>query len=202
MNTHGLIVDFGKWKGHLYTRVPVQYLKWMVQSGHTKAEIAKEELERRRTVTPELDITGHAIDSASNRLLGMWTSTKKDGEGLHAWLCRIALEAFKSGPLSTDNAIIYKGVKWVFEPGEWPVLKTVMPKDRAFQNSKKYYRAHSHEDFISEKYGEVDYSDDLDFWIGASPDRAYDCLKDTGKDKDIPDQQWKRLCNEVERRGL
>lgn len=128
MNTHGLIVDFGKWNGHLYTRVPVQYLKWMVQSGHSKAEIAKAELERRGTVTPELDITGHAIDSASNRLLGMWTSTKKDGEGLHAWLCRVALEAFRSGTLSSDNAIIYKGVKWIFEPGEWPVLKTVMPK--------------------------------------------------------------------------
>ena len=128
MNTHGLIIDFGKHSGTLYTRVPVGYLKWMVQSNHPKADIARAELERRGTVTPEIDISGHAIDSASNRLLGVWTGTKTEGEGLNAWLCRLALEAFKSGPLDDEGCIRYKGIKWVFDPGEWPVLKTVIPK--------------------------------------------------------------------------
>ena len=128
MNTHGLVIDFGKYSGTLYTRVPVGYLKWMVQSNHSKADIARAELERRGTITPEIDISGHAVDSASNRLLGLWTGTKNDGEGLHSWLCRMALEAFRSGPLDEEGCIRHKGVKWVFEPGEWPVLKTVMPK--------------------------------------------------------------------------
>lgn len=128
MNTHGIVVDFGKHAGTLYTRVPVSYLKWMVQKGHSKADIARAELDRRGTVTPEIDVSGHAIDSASNRLLGLWTGTKHNGEGLHAWLCRMALAAFKSGPLNEENCIVHNGVKWVFEPGEWPALKTVMPK--------------------------------------------------------------------------
>lgn len=128
LNTHNLVIDFGKHNGTLYTRVPVSYLKWMVQSRHSRADIARAELDRRGTVTPELEISGHAIDSASNRLLGVWTGTKNKDEGLHAWLCRTALEAFNSGQLDNGGCIIHMGIKWVFQPGEWPVLKTVMPR--------------------------------------------------------------------------
>lgn len=128
MNTHNLICDFGRHKGLLYTRLPVQYLKWMVQSSHSKAEIAKAELERRGTVTPNLEISGHAIDRASLNCRKIWHETAKDNnEGIHAWLVRICEEALSEYKPDEESSIFYKGMKLVFESGEWPVLKTIIP---------------------------------------------------------------------------
>lgn len=128
MNTHGLRIDFGKHKGVLYTRVPVSYLRWMVQCNHSHAEIAKAELDRRGTVLPNVEVSGHAIDSASLRLRHIWHKTaKSDSEELHAWLCRICSEALAQSKSDDEGRIFYKGMKLVFEDGEWPVLKTCMP---------------------------------------------------------------------------
>jgi uncharacterized protein (DUF3820 family) len=33
INTHGVTMQNGRWAGQLITRVPVSYLKWMVQCG-------------------------------------------------------------------------------------------------------------------------------------------------------------------------
>jgi len=152
MNTHGLVVDFGKWNGHLYTRVPVQYLLWMVQKGHTKADIAQAELTRRGTVVPEIDISGHAIDSASKRLLKVWSDDKMDtGEGLHAWLCRVAMEAYSKRKSEAHDYTVYRGIKWVFELGVWPVLKTVMlhNKDKA----TLHFKAKQPQDVDDDNFG-------------------------------------------------
>ena len=128
MNTHNLTVDFGRHAGMLYTRVPVSYLKWMVQSNHSRAPIAKAELDRRGTITPMFDISGHAIDSASLRLRKLWHETAKSpDEGLHAWLCRMVSEALSKTKPDENGYIYHNGIKMVFESGEWPVLKTVMP---------------------------------------------------------------------------
>lgn len=129
MNTHNLIVDFGRHRGERYTRLPVNYLKWMVQSNHTKADIAKAELDRRGTVTPEFDLSGHAIDSASLRLRWYWHETAKSKEeGLHAWLCRMCKEALAQSQPDSEGVLFYGEMKMVFELGTWPVLKTVMPR--------------------------------------------------------------------------
>ena len=133
MNTHGMLVDFGRHSGILYTRVPVQYLKWMVQCGHPKADVAQAELDRRGTVTPDLDVSGHAIDSASLRIGWLWKQSSKTGEGLHAWLVRVAREAIENGDKKPDGKIVYMGIKFVFEGGAWPVLKTVMPTRRLYR---------------------------------------------------------------------
>jgi hypothetical protein len=140
LNTHNLKVDFGRHRDMLYTRVPVSYLKWMVQSNHTHKDIAEAELARRGTVTSTLDISGHAIDRASLRCHDIWMrdakKSDKDGvtleEGLHAWLVRICTEALVGKtiadyPECNDCEIIYKGMKLVFQRGAWPVLKTIMP---------------------------------------------------------------------------
>jgi hypothetical protein len=128
MNTHNLVVDFGAHRGEPYTRLPVSYLKWMVQCRHIRADVAKAELARRGTVTPTLDISGHAIDSASLRLRGLWHETATSpNEGLHAWLVRMCAEALAAGEMDAENCIYYRGIKLVFEPGEWPILKTCMP---------------------------------------------------------------------------
>lgn len=129
MNTHGMIVDFGKHSGMLYTRVPVQYLKWMVQSRHSKADIARAEMDRRGTVTPSVDVSGHAIDSASLRLRKTWYETAlNQNEGLHAWLVRMCTEALALSKPDEEGVVFYNGIKLIFQPGEWPVLKTCMPK--------------------------------------------------------------------------
>lgn len=127
MNTHGLTIQSSRrFAGYLFTRIPASYLKWMVQADHPEAGIAQAELDRRGHKIPEMDISGHAIDSASNRLLGLWTSTREGEEGLHSWLCRIATEAYHSGPIDEDGNIVHNGIRFVFSTGEYPVLKTVM----------------------------------------------------------------------------
>ena len=130
MNTHGWVCDFGRHRGTLYTRLPVSYLKWMVNTQHSRAEIAAAELGRRGTVTPELDVSGHAVDRASIIGLEVWKTTRRDDEGLHAWLCRRAAEALATHDADAQGRLRHGGLKFVFEhEGAWPILKTVM-RDR------------------------------------------------------------------------
>jgi len=121
------VCNFGKHKGTPWTRVPVSYLKWMINVGHTQAVIAEEELRRRGTVTPDLEVSGHAIDRASQRCLDKWKETRRDKkEGLHAWLVRVAGEARMHGKLHRGK-YQYLGMQFAFEEdGVWPVLLTVM----------------------------------------------------------------------------
>jgi hypothetical protein len=128
INTHGLVVDFGKHNGTLYTRVPVGYLFWMVNNNHSRKDIASSELKRRGSVIPKIEVSGHAIDRASLYCRKIWHETKIKDEGIHSWLVRVAQEAIESveGNIS-DSKIKYLGMKFVFENGdEFPVLKTVM----------------------------------------------------------------------------
>ena len=128
VNTHHLVVDFGKHKGELYTRVPVNYLLWMVNSNHSRAEIAKAELDRRGTVFPQIDISGHAIDRASLHCRKIWHETKRENEGLHAWLCRMAIDAIKANDCDEAGRYHHAGMKFAVQlDGVWPVLLTVMP---------------------------------------------------------------------------
>jgi hypothetical protein len=135
-NTHNLICDFGRFKGERYTRIPVSYLKWMINSDHSHKEIAESELKRRGTVTPEIDITPHAINRMSQNFLKRWLAdtdqpikticktNEKDKnpqrEGLYSWTLKKAMEA-----LNKDNHTV-NGIEFVFEmDGCWPVLITV-----------------------------------------------------------------------------
>lgn len=130
INTHGLKVGFGKaHPGKLYTRVPISYLLWMVNKKTPEHEIAAAELKRRGTQKPTMEISGHAIDRASQKLIGKWTETRKPDEGLHAWLIRMGTEARARGR-KKDEQYLHAGMKFVFEEDslEWPILKTVMPE--------------------------------------------------------------------------
>lgn len=121
MDTHHLIMSSGRHKGERVTRVPVSYLKWMINVNHSLADVAKAELKRRGTTTPKLEISGHAIDRASLRYRWLWHETAKDkNEGLNSWLIRIAEKCLNE---RTDK---FNKMKLVFEmDGCWPVLKTV-----------------------------------------------------------------------------
>lgn len=126
IGTHGYVMANGRHKGELITRVPVSYLKWMVNERHSAAEYAQAELDRRGTTTPELDVSGHALDSASLRLLRLWQARKNADQGLHSWLVALAQDALAKGEKRVDK-IAYGGVLFAFaQDGGWPVLKTVM----------------------------------------------------------------------------
>lgn len=133
----------GRHRGELITRVPVSYLRWMVNERHQEAEVAAQELARRGTVFPNVDISGHAIDRASLRCLGVWRARRRDGkEGLHAWMTRAAEAAYQK--LEKDAvSVVHDGVRWVFHRGGvWPTVKTVMlPKPKKSAPRRKGERA-------------------------------------------------------------
>ena len=134
IDTHDLIVDFGKHAGERWTRVPVAYLRWMVNAGHGKANIAQAELDRRGISAKDrnLEITGHAIDGASLRCRRIWHEDANDGEGLHAWLLRVCEEGLTEQSPDDEGRVYYKGMKLIFKPGEmYPILLTVMRDKRA-----------------------------------------------------------------------
>ena len=130
MNTHGLKINFGKHTGQLFTRVPVSYLKWMINQpkGLPQRDIAIAEFERRGDTMPEVELSGHAIDNASIRVRKIWHETKlSEGEGLYSWLQRITLEAIENGEKMESGKIKYKGMKFVIKEGEeFPALITIM----------------------------------------------------------------------------
>lgn len=129
LDTHGYRLKNSKrHRDKLITQVPIPYLKWMVNARHQEAAYARAELDRRGTVTPELEISGHAIDRASLLCRRLWHEDRGEDEGLHAWLVRITGEAMKDGKKLENGKIAYKGMRLAIEfDCEWPILKTVMP---------------------------------------------------------------------------
>ena len=134
IDTHGMLIDFGKHKGQPYTRAPISYLRWMIDKGHFRAEVAQAELERRgiSLVDGPIEISGHAIDSASLRLWKNYRDTRKSSrEGLHAWLVRTCVDAIASSDIGSDGEVYYQGMKLVMHQGDLHyTLKTVMRDKR------------------------------------------------------------------------
>jgi len=124
-------LDFGKHYGKLVSRVPVGYLLWMVNNRTSQCKLAREELARRGTTFPNIEISGHAMDRASQRLWSLYQKKAKKDEGLWSWLVRIAEQALKSGSLR-DGRISFRGIKFAFddETVEFPVLKSVYLNER------------------------------------------------------------------------
>ncbi len=124
---HGVTLTFGKFKGELITRVPVSYLKFMINSGTPQSDVARAEFLRRGDTMPKVELTGHAIDNASIRCRKRWHETKKTDEGLYSWLQRMTLEAIEHGEELPSGKIKYQGMKFVVAQGEeYPVLKSIM----------------------------------------------------------------------------
>lgn len=123
------VLEFGKkHRGERIQRVPASYLLWMVNKEAGPFEVAQAELDRRGISLPEIDISGHAVDSASLRIRRTWHENRNPTEGLHSWLARAAKEALDHGLALGDDAYSHLGVKWVIETGSaFPFLKTVIP---------------------------------------------------------------------------
>lgn len=130
INTHGMVLDFGKHEGQLLTRVPISYLKWLANINSPWAPAAKAEIDRRGHKVPTVDLSPHAIDNASHRVLDLWQNRDDKDEGFYSWLVRQTEEALRAGHLIGDK-IHYNGMKFVVHHGEeYPVLKTIMKISR------------------------------------------------------------------------
>src|SRR5690349_17976474 len=95
-STEGITLTFGKHRGQLLTRVPVSYLRWIVnQVGMDPywKKLANAEHTRRGGHMPRLELSGHAIDNASLRIRHVWHETREEEEGLYSWLMRVAFDA-------------------------------------------------------------------------------------------------------------
>lgn len=132
VNTHNMVVDFGKHKGEYWTRIPASYLRWLVNQPDNLPEFAdhkkyaQSELDRRGTkIESGVEITPHAIDTASLRIRKIWHEDRSENEGLYTWLTRVANEAIESVSGKPEK-IKYKGIHFIFKQGNiFPILKTV-----------------------------------------------------------------------------
>lgn len=139
LNTHNEVISFGKHKGELWTRLPISYLKWMLNempSDSLNYQMAESELNRRGDTMPrEVEISNHAIDKASLRVRKAWHSDRGQDEGLYSWLVRISTEALelKNKENEQNERMKYKGCVLVFTYGNFfPTLKTVM-NDKSYR---------------------------------------------------------------------
>lgn len=142
-NTHNLTIEFGKHKGERWTRLPISYLKWMLNEMPKDSEawsLADSELERRGDTMPkDVEISNHAIDKASLRVRKAWHNDRGQDEGLYSWLVRISTEALseKNGLNEQNERINWKGCKLVFTYGNYyPTLKTVL-NDKSYKLEDK-----------------------------------------------------------------
>lgn len=131
-DTHGYrIINSKRYRHWLITRVPLDYLRWMVGVDHQEAAYARAELERRGADLPEVEVSFHALDRASLRVRPLWHATRKPAEGLGRWLHRVLVEALEFGDRRPSGKIYYGGMKLaVAEDGAWPVLASVMMQGR------------------------------------------------------------------------
>lgn len=131
INTHHLTIATGKHAGELYTRLPVGYLRWMINVGHSEAPTAQAELDRRGTIMPTLDVSAHAIDRASLQALDIWQATRKPDEGIAAWVHRIASEALHVEPRAPGR-YVWGPLELAIETDlAWPIVKTLIYNPRA-----------------------------------------------------------------------
>jgi hypothetical protein len=130
------VLTFGRHQGLQIKDVPAGYLLWMTnqpsQEGadwNMAVSEAAAELARRGTVVPTCDISGHALDRASLRCWQQWRQDRSEGEGLHAWLCRLVAEIDPQTSGTYQHPRL--GIRFAVDFGaRWPLVKTIMPPNR------------------------------------------------------------------------
>ena len=138
---HEFVMPNGRHKDEPITRIPVSYLRWMVNVGHTFDNYAEAELSRRGTVLPDFEVSGHAIDRASLICWPLYKADRREDEGLHAWLVRrgkLALESVE--PRQDDpGRFDHEELSLRFDVStKWPVLKTVVPSPQGKKLMKQW----------------------------------------------------------------
>lgn len=137
-------VHFGPYKGTLWNRVPIHYLKELVATQPEDSlayGLAKKQLEKRAvSEEKQMDISRHAINRMSTRYIYDYISERKrlpsgDCEGIVDYTNRLAWDAIKNGvviPNNEDGILIeYQNKKWKFIrlANKEPRLITIIPID-------------------------------------------------------------------------
>ena len=122
-NTNNLKLNFGKYKGERWTRIPISYLRWLINEKNMSEdilELAESELARRGTILEkELELSSHAINRAST-ITGVWKT-----QGVYNWLYKISKKALKIA--NGKEIVLFNGFKFCFKYGEYyPILKTII----------------------------------------------------------------------------
>ena len=79
----------------------------------------------------DVQISNHAIDTASLRVDTIWREDRSEDEGLYSWLARVCAEALANQTDRKRDRIAHKGCVFVFAYGnEYPTLKTVLCRRR------------------------------------------------------------------------
>jgi len=109
-------ISFGKYAGKQWTQVPLNYIKFLVKNKAYDMHLAEKEMNRRGASIDDddMDLSGHAINRASQYCLDLWQKQRKGGEGLHAWLLKNAKQAFKHRPANKEK-IPHNQMLFVFQ---------------------------------------------------------------------------------------
>lgn len=133
LDTHNLMITFGKYQGQRWTRLPVDYLVYIVNQFDKEKrayKLAQSELDRRGTIIDHsVVISSHAINRASISCIKAWRVDRGGGEGLYSWLKRVTEEGLADDPKA--ESIRLNGVKIKIAHGNFnATVKTVIPDSK------------------------------------------------------------------------
>ena len=131
MDTKDIILPFGEFRGQPLTRIGQLHLRRYAGKGGKWAEVCRMELQRRGTsyVDDPVQVSNHAFDSASKRILDAFITRQNQEEGIKTWLVNLAAEAIDGGELISEGRYDYQGITFQFDfRPTVPVLVTVMDR--------------------------------------------------------------------------
>lgn len=123
----------GKFRGVSIKRTPTKFLEWAERAMPEPFCVkAREELDRRGTSHKKIQVSDHAIDRASTRLLKLWMDETSGEIGLYSWLAAKADQALDTAEFNMHETIVvtHEWITYVFDMKMViPVLMTVRLKE-------------------------------------------------------------------------
>ncbi len=142
IDTHGITIDFGKHSGTRWTRIPVQYLRWLSNNLEIRDKnklLADAEMKRRGAPPSQdyIEISGHAIDRAHQVCMDVFHETRNTKEFIYSWLSRIFREALENGSAPEKERVAYKGIQFVYGIGNNQLTLVTVFRDKPKKAKKR-----------------------------------------------------------------
>lgn len=115
--------------GKKFTQIPQRDLRRYAQRKTKWGFLAQRELDRRGTnyVDDPIELSMHAIDTISLRILDLFVLREDKSQGLKTWAVQLAAEALAWNNVDRQGRYIHKGLKFIFDfRPEVPVLVTIL----------------------------------------------------------------------------
>lgn len=133
------IMTVGRYAGTPIDRLPNSYLRWLITQDFPKLwkDIAHQKLSESTYNDLHINVTRHALDMFSKRMLHLWLAEvrkNKDAPGIATFVAEMAQVAWQLGDdiskrrHQDDGTIkLYQGIKWVFNVHpDYPEYKDVI----------------------------------------------------------------------------